>query len=177
MASLQNIRKNGSTADGTVVPRRHRITRRETGFSGGVIGATRATRQGIAAIAMTAALMMAGCGHAGAPSSAGGAPSPLPAPVPAVGPARITITSAGVSPAEVTIAAGAQVTFINNDTQPHDVAGGPDLEHPDCREIDAVGFLSPGQSRQTAPLSLVRTCDYHDHQNHSPIFNGRIIIR
>ncbi len=82
-----------------------------------------------------------------------------------------------MSPAEVTIPAGGQVTFINNDTQPHDVAGGPDIEHPDCREIDAVGFLTPGQSRQTAVLTIVRTCDYHDHSNHSPIFSGRIIIR
>jgi hypothetical protein len=69
------------------------------------------------------------------------------------------------------------VTFINNDAQPHDVAGGPDIAHPDCREIDAVGFLVTGQSRQTAPLPEARVCDYHDHSNHDPIFTGRIVIR
>ena len=58
-----------------------------------------------------------------------------------------------------------------------DIAGGPDPATPDCREIDAVGFLAPGQSRQTAPLPVARTCDYHDHQNHAPIFTGRIVIR
>jgi plastocyanin len=139
----------------------------------------------VAAWAIAAAMLLStGCGSgSGAASPASPAPTvvtPVPAPGPAPeppGPVRVTITSAGVNPVEVSIVAGAQVTFINNDTQPHDVAGGPDLEHPDCREIDAVGFLSPGQSKQTAPLSIVRTCDYHDHSNHSPIFNGRIVIR
>jgi plastocyanin len=82
-----------------------------------------------------------------------------------------------MTPQEVTIAAGGQVTFVNNDRIPHDIQGGPDVEHPDCREIDAVGFLTPGQSRQTNPLGVVRTCDYHDHSFHAPGFDGRIVIR
>jgi plastocyanin len=89
----------------------------------------------------------------------------------------VTITSAGVSPAEITVSAGSRVTFINNDAIVHDVMGGPDPDHPDCHEIDAVGFLSPGQSRQTAPFPQPRICDYHDHAFHSTRFNGRIIIR
>ena len=87
------------------------------------------------------------------------------------------ISAAGVNPVEITVRVGDRVVFINDDAQPHDVAGGPDIAHPDCREIDAVGFLVTGQSRQTAPLPEARTCDYHDHSNHAPIFNGRIIIR
>jgi hypothetical protein len=70
-----------------------------------------------------------------------------------------------------------RVTFVNNDSIPHDVAGGPDPAHPDCHEIDAVGFLTPGQSRQTAPLPAARICEYHDHGFHSPLFNGLITIR
>jgi plastocyanin len=89
----------------------------------------------------------------------------------------IAITSSGMNPREVTIAAGGRATFINDHNIPHDIQGGPDPEHPDCREIDAVGFLTPGQTRQTNPLLTVRTCDYHDHSFHSPNFNGRIIIR
>lgn len=89
----------------------------------------------------------------------------------------VRITSSGVNPTEIVVSVGEQVLFINNDSQPHDVAGGPDIAHPDCREIDAVGFLVPGQSRQTAPLPVARTCDYHDHSNHAPIFTGRIVIR
>ena len=82
-----------------------------------------------------------------------------------------------MNPLEVTIAAGGRVTFLNNDNIPHDVQGGPDPEHRDCLEIDAVGFLTPGQSRQTNPLTNARTCDYHDHSFHVPNFNGRIFIQ
>jgi plastocyanin len=81
-----------------------------------------------------------------------------------------------MNPLNVTIAAGGRVTFTNTDNEPHDVQGGPDPEHPDCHEIDAVGFLTPGQTRTTNPLTTVRTCDYHDHQFHAPGFNGQIVI-
>ena len=116
------------------------------------------------------------CG--GGPSSTGvmTPTTPTPAPVAPVVP-TITISPSGVSPREITVSVGDRVTFINNDVQPHDPAGGPDPATPDCREIDAVGFLVPGQSRQTALLPIARTCDYHDHSHHAPIFNGRIIIR
>ena len=117
----------------------------------------------------------AACG--GSTSSNAGAPTtPTPAPAPA-GPPTVRISAAGLAPTEITVSVGDRVTFVNDDTQPHDVAGGPDIEHPDCREIDAVGFLVTGQSRQTAPLPTARICDYHDHSNHAPIFSGRIIIR
>jgi plastocyanin len=104
-------------------------------------------------------------------------PSPTPAPGPAPVPPRVTITSKGVDPASITVAVGTRVTFVNNDTIPHDVAGGPDPFHPDCPQIDAVGFLTPGQSRQTDPLPQARTCEYHDHAFHSTLFNGRIVIQ
>jgi hypothetical protein len=69
------------------------------------------------------------------------------------------------------------VTFMNNDVIPHDIFGGPDPSHPDCHEIDAVGFLAPGQSRPTDVLPAARTCEYHDHGYHSSIFTGRIVIQ
>ena len=75
------------------------------------------------------------------------------------------------------IAVGMQVTFVNNDIQPHDMAGGVDPAHPDCPEIDAVGFLTPGQRRQTRAFPTARTCAYHDHSFHSDTVNGRIVIR
>lgn len=114
----------------------------------------------------------AGCGSAGAPSGPSPvSPSPGPAPVPIV-----TITGSGVNPTELATTLGSRVTFINRDAIPHDIAGGSDPSHPDCREIDAVGFLAPGQSRETAPFELARTCEYHDHA-HSPYVFGRILIR
>ena len=97
--------------------------------------------------------------------------------LPPADPPVIRLAPTGADPRQLVVAVGERVTFINNDVQPHDIAGGPDPATPDCREIDAVGFLVPGQSRQTAPLPVARTCDYHDHQNHAPIFTGRIVIR
>ena len=80
-----------------------------------------------------------------------------------------------MNPKEITIEAGGRVTFINTDRIPHDIAGGPDLTTHECPEIDEVGFLTPGRSGQTAPL--MRTCDFHDHNFHSPIFTGKIHVR
>jgi len=118
------------------------------------------------------ALAAAGCGSSASPSG----PSTSPAPTPDR-PATITITASGVSPREVLTTIGSRVTFVNNDVIPHDIAGGPDPSRPDCHEIDAVGFLTPGQSRQTNPFERARTCEYHDHSAHSPNVAGRIIIR
>jgi plastocyanin len=89
----------------------------------------------------------------------------------------VTITAGGVAPAEVQIVVGARVMFVNNDTIAHDIMGGPDPARPDCHEIDSVGFLSPGQSRQTTPFPQARLCEYHDHSFHSALFNGRILIQ
>jgi len=89
----------------------------------------------------------------------------------------VTITANGTTPNEIVTEVGTRVTFINNDAIPHDVNGGPDPAHPDCREIDVVGFLTPGQQRATAPFPASRTCEYHDHSFHSSIMNGTIVIR
>jgi plastocyanin len=120
------------------------------------------------------ALVAAACGGSGAPQSPATAPSPIP---PSAVPPVVTITASGVSPKEVTIEVGGNVTFVNNDRIPHDMSGGPDPHHPDCPEIDVVGFLAPGQQRATAAFPRARTCQYHDHSFHSPIMNGMIVIR
>lgn len=90
----------------------------------------------------------------------------------------ITITSSGVSPKELTVAPGTRVTFVNNDSRAHSMTSDPHPEHSDCPEINQVGFLQPGQSRETGNLVAVRTCGYHDHdlpQNEG--LQGRIVIR
>ena len=87
----------------------------------------------------------------------------------------VRITPGGPSPQGIVVAVGDRITFINNDVVAHTIAGGPDPDHPDCREIDNVGFLVPNQSRQTLDLPTARTCDYHDHN--TPTLTGRIIIR
>jgi hypothetical protein len=103
--------------------------------------------------------------------------TPAPAPAPA-GPPTITITATGMTPLELTIGVGQRVTFVNTDTRAHDVVGGIDPEHPDCPEIAAAGFLTPGRTSVTAPFTSARTCEYHDHTAMGvPAFQGRIIIR
>jgi plastocyanin len=123
-----------------------------------------------------AVILVAGCG--GGSGSAPVTPTaPSPAPPAAPAPAVVTIGGSGVSPRELTIAVGGRVTFVNNDIVPHDMAGGPDPAHPDCPEIDVVGFLTPGQQRATGAFTVARTCEYHDHSFHSAIMTGRIVIR
>jgi plastocyanin len=90
----------------------------------------------------------------------------------------VTITAAGLSPLEITIAVGQRVLFVNNDTRPHDLIGGLDPSRPDCPEIVVAGFLTPGQSRETGVFAQARTCEYHDHTALGvAAFTGRIIIR
>src|SRR5262249_40067680 len=74
-----------------------------------------------------------------------------------------TITSAGGSPESITVAPRRQGTFLDKDSQPHQVDSDPHPEHTDCPEINQVGFLSAGQSKQTGNLVIARTCGYHDH--------------
>jgi plastocyanin len=79
----------------------------------------------------------------------------------------VTITASGVSPRAVTVSAGSRVTFLNNDSRPHDMASDPHPDHSTCPPINDVGFLQAGQSRQTGNLNTPRTCGFHDHSNPS----------
>jgi hypothetical protein len=128
---------------------------------------------------VSVALVLTGCSSGvevgpSSPTQPPTAPSP-----PAPGPpgTTITVTSSGVSPQELTVAVGSRVTFTNADTRPHDFSGGPDPSQPECPEIDAAGFVAPGQSRQTGVFTTARTCRFHDHTFIGvPAFQGRIVI-
>ena len=111
----------------------------------------------VGTVLLTAMLAVAGCGGGG-----GGTPT-SPTPPPTGGGTTITITSSGVSPQSITVTPGTRVTFINNDTRRHDMASDPHPEHTDCPEINQVGVLQPGQSRETGNLNTPRTCGFHDH--------------
>lgn len=116
--------------------------------------------------------------NAGAPSGSSLPTTPSNAAPPPAAHATITITGTGFAPLEVTIASGGYVTFMNADVRPHDLLGGLDHTRLDCSEVDRVGFISPGQRRDTAPFPLARTCDFHDHNNvGNPAFQGRILVR
>ena len=104
--------------------------------------------------------------------------SPTPNPGGSTGGATITITSSGVSPRNVTIVRGAQVTFVNSNTRAHEIRSDPHPNHTDCPEINQVAVILPGNNRQTGNLSTARTCGFHDHTDpDSSAMRGTITIQ
>ena len=98
------------------------------------------------------ALLAASCGSTPA------APTPPP---PDDSP-TITITASGVSPNAVTVGLGGRVLFVNHDSVPHNVSSDPHPERDQCPEINQVGFLEPGDSRETGNFVTTETCGFHD---------------
>src|SRR5262245_18971206 len=79
-------------------------------------------------------------------------------------PYQITIGANGVvAPSELVVPQGSRVLFVNNHSRPHEMASDPHPDHLDCPEINQLGLLQPGQSRETGSLVTVRTCGFHDH--------------
>lgn len=119
--------------------------------------------------AVVAPLLLLGCGEdsATAPNVGG-----------STGGATITITSAGVSPRNVIVVRGAQVTFVNSDSRTHDIRSDSHPNHGDCPEINQVGLIQPGNNRQTGNLTTVRTCGFHDESDATDgAFQGTIQIQ
>jgi plastocyanin len=123
-----------------------------------------------------------GCGGGGGPTT----PSPPPGGEGGGGggggggtnTTTFTISGNSVSPRSITVAPGTRVTFINNDSRPHEMYSDPHPEHGDCPAIDQVGFITPGQTKQTGNLNDVRTCGFHDHnQPEVAGLTGTIIVR
>jgi plastocyanin len=110
--------------------------------------------------------------------SCGGSSPSSPSNDPPVETNTITITSSGVSPANIVINAGTRVTFVNNDGRSHNMTSDPHPDHTDCTELNQVGFLASGQSRESGNLVTVRTCGFHDHDNpNASSLRGQITIR
>jgi plastocyanin len=95
-------------------------------------------------------------------AACGGSDS-APTPPPATSAATITIANNTVTPKNVTVPLGSQVTFVNNDNRSHDMESNPHPEHTDCPALSQVGFLNPGQSRTSGNLTVARVCGFHDH--------------
>ena len=96
--------------------------------------------------------------------------APVPSPTP-VATTTITINTNGqVTPADIQVARGSRVTFVNQHSSPHDMTSDPHPTHTNCPEIN-VGNLFPGQSRQTGAMNTVRRCGFHDHGEPE---NGRL---
>jgi hypothetical protein len=70
------------------------------------------------------------------------------------------------------------VTFINNNTRPHEMNSNPHPEHSDCPAINDVGFIQPGQTKLTGNLTTARSCGFHDHnQDSNTNLQGTIVIQ
>src|SRR5258705_8356688 len=75
----------------------------------------------------------------------------------------ITIANNAVCPQNIIVPRGTQVTFVNSDSRTHEMTSDPHPEHTDCPEINQVGNLVAGQTRQTGNLNTARRCGFHDH--------------
>lgn len=115
------------------------------------------------------ALLLTACGGSSTPTT----------PTPPATTYRITIGANGVaSPSEITVPPGTRVLFTNSHAVPHDMTSDPHPEHNICPEINQVGRLNFGQTRETGNLVIVRTCGFHDHDDpDNRSLQGRIIIR
>jgi len=115
-------------------------------------------------------LTTSACGGSGSTQ----APTPPP-----TNPNVITIGANGIAtPKELTVAPGARVLFVNNDSRRHDMTSDPHPEHDDCPALNQVGVLLNGQNRETGNFIAVRTCGFHDHEDpDNGNVKGRIIVR
>jgi len=93
--------------------------------------------------------------------------------------ATVTITANGLSPASVTVAVGQAVTFINNDTRPHEMASNPHPQHGSCPSVEAgLGSLAAGQTKVTRAFANSGTCRIHDHLDDANArLQGTIIVQ
>jgi plastocyanin len=127
----------------------------------------------VALLVLIVLLLLASCGGGATPAAPSNPSNPY----------TITLTSSGASPKQLIVPPGTRVLFVNRDARRHDVASDPHPEHTDCTEINAVGVLATGQSRETDNLIAAKTCGFHDHDNPPPTtaagnqWTGTIVIR
>ena len=79
----------------------------------------------------------------------------------------ITITSSGASPRDITVAVGSRVTFVNNDSQPHDMNSNPHPEHTRLPGAQHRLHRRRRPERISLNLTTARTCGFHDHNQPS----------
>ena len=138
------------------------------------------TRTIYLATALAAATGLAvACGGSSSNSSSSSPASPTTTPSGAVTATTITISGNVVSPKNIIVSRGSQVTFVNNDTIVHQMFSDPHPEHTDCPEINNVGFLAPGERRTTGNMVTNKAvCGFHDHDlPNIPGLTGTISIQ
>ena len=89
----------------------------------------------------------------------------------------ITITAAGADPQTMRIRVGERVVFTNDDSVDHDMSSDQHPTHTECPAVNQVGYLLPGETRETGNFVRAETCTFHDHINPTNTsLNGSIII-
>jgi plastocyanin len=127
-----------------------------------------------AALAAAVAAIAAACGGSSNPTTSSGGSSCTASSTSTT----ITISGGAVCPQNITVPRGVQVTFVNQDGTAHEMNSDPHPEHTDCTEINQVGHLENGQSRQTGNLNIARRCGFHDHlRNEVAALRGSITIQ
>ena len=125
--------------------------------------------------------VLSACGSGGSNAPGGGGTAVVVKDGGTGGPngATITLTSAGVSAATVTIAVGQTVTFINNDSKSHEMASNPHPQHGSCPSVESGhGVIAAGQTKVTHNFGNAGTCGYHDHQDDTNTrFQGSIVVQ
>jgi hypothetical protein len=96
-------------------------------------------------------------------SSSSGTTGPSGTCTPSASPTTLVIQNNTICPSALTVSRGTQITILNSDSRTHDMNSDPHPEHTDCPELNAIGFLNPGQSRQSNNLNIARRCGLHDH--------------
>jgi plastocyanin len=96
-------------------------------------------------------------------AACGGTTPASPSTPPVTATTTITITSSGVSPKTVEIAIGSRVRFVNNDAFSHSIVSDPHPDNNECPEINQVGFLQTGQTRETGNFVEAHICGFHDY--------------
>jgi plastocyanin len=99
----------------------------------------------------------------GGSSASSGSTGPSGACTPSSNAATFVIQNNTICPSALTVARGTQVTILNSDSRTHEMDSDPHPEHTDCPELNSIGFLNTGQSRQSGNLNIARRCGLHDH--------------
>lgn len=111
---------------------------------------------------MVAIALSVSCGGS-SNSPSGGTTSPSGGCTPSASPTTFVIQNNTICPATMTVSRGTQVTILNSDSRTHEMTSDPHPEHTDCPPLNDIGFLNPGQSRQSGNLLVARKCGLHDH--------------
>jgi plastocyanin len=90
---------------------------------------------------------------------------------------QFTYQSTGLVPTTLTVAAGADVEFLNSDLAPHQPASDPHPAHSTCPELNGP-VLQSGQSFHATMGAGPKTCGFHDEQDPAnTTFQGTVTVQ